>query len=46
LEPIGVELPPVPRIHAAKNIGDTIYNEILFESKVSADQTCGVSATD
>eukprot|EP00584_Thalassiosira_punctigera_P005799 CAMPEP_0172536782 /NCGR_PEP_ID=MMETSP1067-20121228/8508_1 /TAXON_ID=265564 ORGANISM="Thalassiosira punctigera, Strain Tpunct2005C2" /NCGR_SAMPLE_ID=MMETSP1067 /ASSEMBLY_ACC=CAM_ASM_000444 /LENGTH=161 /DNA_ID=CAMNT_0013321941 /DNA_START=112 /DNA_END=597 /DNA_ORIENTATION=+ len=34
LEPIGVELPwPVPRVHAAKNIGDDDYYEILFESK-------------
>mmetsp|Transcript_33323 Transcript_33323/g.60042 ORF Transcript_33323/g.60042 Transcript_33323/m.60042 type:complete len:176 (+) Transcript_33323:61-588(+) len=34
LEPIGIELPwPVPRIHAAKNIGDDDYYEILYESK-------------
>ena len=34
LEPIGIELPwPVPRVHAAKNIGDCDYYEILFESK-------------
>ena len=34
LEPIGIELPwDVPRIHAAKNIGDEHYHEILFESK-------------
>mmetsp|Transcript_14908 Transcript_14908/g.41209 ORF Transcript_14908/g.41209 Transcript_14908/m.41209 type:complete len:170 (-) Transcript_14908:15-524(-) len=36
LEPIGIELPwPVPRVHAAKNIGDDDYYEILFESKKS-----------
>ena len=34
LEPIGIELPwPVPSVHAAKNIGDEDYYEILFESK-------------
>jgi len=34
LEPIGIELPwPVPRVHAAKNIGDSDYYEILFELK-------------
>lgn len=34
LKPIGMELPwPVPRVHAAKNIGDGMYYEILFESK-------------
>ncbi len=34
LEPIGIELPwPVPSVHAAKNIGDDDYYEILFESK-------------
>jgi hypothetical protein len=34
LEPIGIELPwPVPRVHAAKNIGHDDYYEILFESK-------------
>jgi len=26
---------PVPRIHAAKNIGPNTYNEILFERKIS-----------
>lgn len=36
LVPINIELPfPVPRIHAAKNIGDSTYYEILYESKVS-----------
>lgn len=36
LKPINIELPfPVPRVHAAKNIGDTDYYEILFESKAS-----------
>jgi hypothetical protein len=34
LEPIGIKFPhPVPRTHAAKNIGDSVYNEILFETK-------------
>jgi hypothetical protein len=34
LEPIGIDLPwPVPSVHAAKNIGDDDYYEILFESK-------------
>ena len=34
LIPIGVELPwKVPVTHAAKNIGDTVYNEFLFELK-------------
>lgn len=34
LEPIGIDLPwPVPRVHAAKNIGESEYLEILFESK-------------
>eukprot|EP00090_Calanus_glacialis_P024506 TRINITY_DN38084_c0_g1_i1.p1 TRINITY_DN38084_c0_g1~~TRINITY_DN38084_c0_g1_i1.p1 ORF type:complete len:196 (-),score=34.84 TRINITY_DN38084_c0_g1_i1:47-634(-) len=37
LEPISGSLPwPVPRIHSARNIGTTTYNEILFESKVSS----------
>jgi hypothetical protein len=48
LEPIGVDLPPVPRIHAAKNIGDSVYHEILFESKVpidEIDETCDSTAT-
>ena len=36
LKPIGIELPwPVPVVHAAKNIGDDYYYEILFESKGS-----------
>ena len=36
LEPIGMELPwPVPRVHAAKNIGPDFYHEILYESKVT-----------
>ena len=26
----------MPRVHAAKNIGDDIYNEILFEHKTAA----------
>lgn len=39
LEPIGIELPwPVPAVHAAKNIGDTDYYEILFESKGSSQK--------
>ena len=48
LEPIGVDLPPVPRVHAAKNIGDTVYNEILFESKAAPimDETCDGTVTD
>ena len=29
----GIDLPPVPRVHAAKNIGTEIYYEILFETK-------------
>jgi hypothetical protein len=34
LEPIGIELPwPVPRTHAAKNIGNSTYYEILYERK-------------
>ena len=34
LKPINIELPfPVPRVHAAKNIGNNDYYEILFESK-------------
>lgn len=37
LKPIGIELPwPVPRTHAAKNIGPDPYYEILYESKVPA----------
>jgi len=37
LEPIGIELPwDVPRVHAAKNIGEDYYYEILFESKRGA----------
>jgi hypothetical protein len=44
LEPIGVDLPPVPRVHAAKNIGRTVYQEILFESKVPID-ACDSTAT-
>ena len=36
LKPIGIELPwLVPVVHAAKNIGDDYYYEILFESKGS-----------
>jgi len=27
------DLPPVPRTHAAKNIGTEIYHAILFETK-------------
>lgn len=39
---IGAEPPiVVPRTHAARNIGNTTYNEILFESK-----TACVSGTD
>jgi len=39
LEPIGIDLPwPVPRTHSAKNIGDTVYYEILFEKK-NAEQS-------
>jgi hypothetical protein len=38
LVPQNIELPwPVPRIHAAKNIGNETYYEILYESKVSTD---------
>lgn len=34
LKPINIELPwPVPRTHAAKNIGPTNYYEILVERK-------------
>ena len=34
LDPINVKLPfPVPRVHAAKNIGTDFYYEILYESK-------------
>jgi hypothetical protein len=34
LVPTNVELPfPVPRVHAAKNIGPTPYYELLFETK-------------
>jgi hypothetical protein len=38
LQPISdaVKLPPVPRVHAAKNIGPNTYYEILFESKASS----------
>jgi hypothetical protein len=46
LEPIGIKLPfPVPRVHAAKNIGPDPYYEILYESKapLKADTTAGVS---
>uniref|UniRef100_A0A7S4QK43 Cupin 2 conserved barrel domain-containing protein n=1 Tax=Ditylum brightwellii TaxID=49249 RepID=A0A7S4QK43_9STRA len=41
LEPIGgLELPwPVPRIHSAKNIGDSYYYEILFETKRNDDSS-------
>jgi len=48
LDPIGVELPPVPRVHAAKNIGDTTYHEILYETKTQAiEGTCdNAAATD
>lgn len=36
LVPVHGELPwPVPRVHAAKNIGTHTYYEILYESKVS-----------
>lgn len=39
LEPIGIDLPwPVPSVHAAKNIGDDVYHEILFESKDESQQ--------
>lgn len=44
LEPVGMELPwPVPRIHSAKNIGDTLYHEILYESKVMSGNCNDVS---
>lgn len=40
-----VQLPwIVPRTHAAKNIGPTEYNEILFESKVGSN--CPSSSVD
>lgn len=32
-----VPLPPVPRTHAAKNIGDGAYYEIIFESKTARE---------
>jgi hypothetical protein len=32
-----VHLPPVPRTHAAKNVGPNTYNEILFESKMKGE---------
>lgn len=36
LIPNNIILPfTVPRIHAARNIGNNIYNEILFENKLS-----------
>jgi len=39
LEPIGIELPwPIPATHAAKNIGEDDYYEILFESKPGSTQ--------
>lgn len=42
LEPIGIELPfPVPRVHAAKNIGDAAYYEILYENKIMASTQTG-----
>ena len=37
LVPMIESLPwPVPRIHSARNIGTTTYNEILFETKLSS----------
>ena len=46
LEPVGIELPfKVPRVHVAKNIGDSVYNEIIFESKIPANPTCSGSET-
>jgi len=42
LEPIGIELPwPVPATHAAKNIGEDDYYEILFESKGASQKDSG-----
>lgn len=39
LKPTNIELPfPVPRTHSAKNIGDSFYYEILYESKTSLQQ--------
>ena len=39
LDPINIKLPyPVPRIHAARNIGPNVYYEILFESKPRSSQ--------
>ena len=49
LKPTNIELPwPVPRVHAAKNIGDGYYYEILFENKLSTnlantDRSCQTS---
>mmetsp|Transcript_17716 Transcript_17716/g.38280 ORF Transcript_17716/g.38280 Transcript_17716/m.38280 type:complete len:80 (-) Transcript_17716:122-361(-) len=43
LEPIGIDLPwPVPRVHAAKNIGDADYYEILFESKGTSSSDAAI----
>mmetsp|Transcript_21501 Transcript_21501/g.27117 ORF Transcript_21501/g.27117 Transcript_21501/m.27117 type:complete len:168 (-) Transcript_21501:117-620(-) len=45
LEPVGIELPwPVPSVHAAKNIGNDEYYEILFESKKKRPQQDSASA--
>lgn len=42
LEPINIKLPfPVPRVHAAKNIGSDHYYEILYESKQSLKEEAG-----
>ena len=40
LEPTGdVKLPwKIPRVHAARNIGATTYNEILYENKYSTEK--------
>ena len=40
LEPTGdVKLPwKIPRVHAARNIGATTYNEILYENKYSTER--------
>jgi len=45
LEPVGIELPwKVPRVHAAKNIGENPYYEILFESKLNCLESGSVKS--
>ena len=47
LEPVGnVKLPyKVPRIHSARNIGQNVYHELLFENKCSTNSFAQLEAT-